>query len=90
MAEVNESIVMEMDGHLVALVHFDDNIIDWNQEGEDKFFEKLEAHKQAVLNYVNKHVSKSSKVNTVEVVKETFEKTATQKIRRFKYKKGDK
>ncbi|MDE6871206.1 MAG: AMP-binding protein [Bacteroidales bacterium] len=90
MAEVNESIVMERDGHLVALVHFDDNIIDWNQEGEDKFFEKLEAHKQAVLNYVNKHVSKSSKVNTVEVVKEPFEKTATQKIRRFKYKKGDK
>lgn len=90
MEEVNESIVMERDGHLVALVHFDDNIIDWDQEGEDKFFEKLEARKQAVLNYVNKHVSKSSKVNTVEIVKEPFEKTATQKIRRFKYKKGDK
>ena len=35
---------------------------------------------------MNKHVGKSSKVNTVEVVKENFEKTATQKIRRFKYK----
>ncbi len=90
MEEVNESIVMERDGQLVALVHFDDNIIDWDQEGEDKFFEKLEARKQAVLNYVNKHVSKSSKVKTVEIVKEPFEKTATQKIRRFKYKKGDK
>ena len=90
MDEVNESIVMERDGRLVALVQFNDNIIDWDQEGEDKFFEKLEARKQAVLNYVNRHVSKSSKVNSVEVVKEPFEKTATMKIRRFKYKKGDK
>ena len=89
MDEVNESIVMERDGRLVALVQFNDNIIDWDQEGEDKFFEKLEARKQAVLNYVNKHVSKSSKVNSVEVVKEPFEKTATMKIRRFKYRKGD-
>lgn len=90
MDEVNESIVMERDGRLVALVQFNDNIIDWDQEGEDKFFEKLEARKQAVLNYVNRHVSKSSKVNSVEVVKEPFEKTATMKIRRFKYKKGNK
>ena len=90
MDEVNESIVMERDGRLVALVQFNDNTIDWDQEGEDKFFEKLEARKQAVLNYVNRHVSKSSKVNSVEVVKEPFEKTATMKIRRFKYKKGDK
>ena len=90
MDEVNESIVMERDGRLVALVQFNDNIIDWDQEGEDKFFERLEARKQAVLNYVNRHVSKSSKVNSVEVVKEPFEKTATMKIRRFKYRKGDK
>ena len=89
MDEVNESIVMERDGHLVALVQFNDNIIDWDQEGEDEFFEKMEARKQAVLNFVNKHVSKSSKVNSVEVMKEPFEKTATHKIRRFKYKKGD-
>ena len=41
--------------------------------------------KKAVLDYVNKHVGKSSKVNSVEVVKEDFEKTATHKIRRFKY-----
>ena len=88
--EVNESIVMERNGRLVALVQLNDNIIDWNQEGEDQFFEKLEARKKAIMNYVNKHVSKFSKINDVEVVKEPFEKTATQKIRRFKYnKKGE-
>ena len=87
--EVNESIVMEKDGRIVALVHFNENIIDWDHEGEERFLEKLETYKQAVLNYVNKRVSKSAKVNSVEAVKEPFEKTATQKIRRFKYKKTD-
>lgn len=83
---VNESLVMERDGKLIALIKFDDSIINWNQAGEDKFFETLQARKQAVLDYVNKHVSKQSKVNDVEVMKDPFEKTATQKIRRFKYK----
>lgn len=83
---VNESLVMERDGKLVALVKFDDNVLDWDQASEDRFFETLQAKKKAVLDYVNKHVGKSSKVNTVEVVKQPFEKTATQKIRRFKYK----
>lgn len=87
MDDVNESIVLERDGRLVALVQLNDNIIDWNHEGEDQFFEKLEARKQAILNYVNKHVNKVSKIKEVEVMKEPFEKTATQKIRRFKYSK---
>lgn len=82
---VNESLVMERDGKLIALVKFDDNVLNWDQASEDKFFENLQAKKKAVLDYVNKHVGKSSKVNTVEVVKQNFEKTATQKIRRFKY-----
>ena len=82
---VNESLVMERDGKLVALVKFDDNVLNWNQETEDKFFENLQAKKKAVLDYVNKHVGKSSKVNSVEVVKEDFEKNATHKIRRCKY-----
>ena len=86
--EVNESLVVERDGRLVALVQFNDNIINWNQEGEDQFFEKLEARKKTIMSYVNKQVNKFSKINDVEVMKEPFEKTATQKIRRFKYKKG--
>ena len=86
---VNESLVVERNGKLVALVKFDDNVLDWNQEREDKFFEILQAKKQAVLEYVNKHVSKQSKIGEVEAMKENFEKTATQKIRRFKYKEGE-
>ena len=86
---VDESLVVERDGKLVALVQLNKNVLDWNQETEDQFFEKLEARKQAILNFVNKKVNRSSKVAGVEVVKEPFEKTATQKIRRFKYKEGE-
>ncbi len=88
---VNESLVMEREGKLVALVKFDDNVLDWNQEREDKFLEELEARKKAVLDWVNKRVGKSARIGEVDAMKEPFEKTATSKIRRFLYKdKSDK
>ena len=82
---VDESLVVERDGHLVALVKFDENFIDWNQAKEDIFFKNLEEKKKALMEYVNKHVGKQSKIGDVEAMKEDFEKTATHKIRRFKY-----
>ncbi len=86
---VNESLVFQKDGKLVALVKFDDDIVDWEQlEREEKFFENLEARKKAVLDFVNKHVSKQSNISEVDAMKENFEKTATNKIRRYKYKDG--
>ncbi|MCR5463321.1 MAG: AMP-binding protein [Bacteroidales bacterium] len=87
MRGVNESIVIERDGKLVALVKFDDDIIDWDAlEKEEKFFENLENWKKKVMEYVNKRVGKQSNIGEVNAMKEDFEKTATQKIRRFKYK----
>ena len=83
---VSESIVVERDGKLVALVQPAENFIDWNNESEDKIYEKLDKWKASLLKFTNKNVSKASQVNSVEVMKEPFEKTATQKIRRFKYK----
>ncbi|MDE5732088.1 MAG: AMP-binding protein [Bacteroidales bacterium] len=83
---VNESIVVERNGRLVALVQLDENIIDWDKESEDKIYEKLDSFKQTLMKKVNKNVNKTSKINSVEVMKEPFEKTATSKIRRFKYK----
>ena len=83
---VDESLVMERNGKLVALVKFNDNVLDWNQATEDNFFETLEARKKAVLNWVNKTVGKNAKIGEVDAMKEPFEKTATQKIRRFLYK----
>ena len=83
---VSESIVVERDGRLVALVQPQENYIEWDNESEDKIYEKLDSWKKKILSITNKSVNKSSQVSSVEVMKEPFEKTATQKIRRFKYK----
>ena len=85
---VSESIVVERGGKLVALVQPDENYIQWDKVGEDKLYEKLDAWKAKLLKITNKNVSKASQVSSVEVMKEPFEKTATQKIRRFKYKES--
>ena len=83
---VGESIVVERNGRLVALVAPAEGFIEWDKESEDKFYEKLANWKSKILSLTNKNVNKSSQVSSVEVMKEPFEKTATQKIRRFKYK----
>jgi long-chain acyl-CoA synthetase len=85
---VTESIVVERNGRLVALVQLDENMIEWNKESEDKIYEKLDRYKSKLLSLVNRNVNKTSQVSSVEVMKEPFEKTATQKIRRFKYKES--
>lgn len=82
---VNESIIVSRNGKLVALVNFNEDAIDWNHEGEEEFFRKLEKAKAAVLSYVNLNVNRTSRVSCVQVFKEPFDKTATKKIRRFKY-----
>ena len=82
---IGESLVVQRDGKLVALVQFNDNVIDWNLEGKDKFIEDLEAKKAAILEFVNSRVSNFSKIRSVEVQKEPFVKTATHKIKRFLY-----
>ena len=84
---IGESLVIQRDGLLIALVKFEDNVIDWNLEGQDKFIEEMEKRRQAVLDFVNEKVSKFSKIKDVEVQKEPFSKTATHKIRRFLYEK---
>ena len=83
---VSESIVIERNGRLIALVQPMDNFIDWDKESEDKIYEKLDSWKKKILSITNRNVNKSSQVSSVEVMKEPFEKTATQKIRRFRYK----
>uniref|UniRef100_UPI00402875EE AMP-binding protein n=1 Tax=Candidatus Cryptobacteroides bacterium TaxID=3085639 RepID=UPI00402875EE len=83
--DVDESIIVPRDGKLVALVTFNENVIDWNQEGEDEFFRKIEEYKARILGIVNKNVNRTSKVSAVQILREPFEKTATRKIRRFKY-----
>ncbi len=84
---VTESLVVQRSGNLVALVRYNENVIDWNLEGQDKFIADMEQRKKAILEMVNSRVSKFSKINSVEIQKEPFIKTATHKIKRFLYEK---
>lgn len=83
---VNESLVLERRGRLVALVSLNDNVINWDHESEEEILKKVDAIAGRILSHVNKNVAKNSSISSVEVQKEPFEKTATKKIRRFKYK----
>lgn len=85
MADINESLVVQRDGRLVALVQLNENVLDWNLESTDKFLEDLEKHRKSIMEYVNSKVNSNSKVADVEIQKEPFVKTATNKIRRFLY-----
>lgn len=82
---VNESLVVSQNGQLVALVKLDDKVIDWDHEAEEKFYATLEEKKKEILNYVNKNVRKSNNINEVQIVKDSFAKTATMKVKRFLY-----
>lgn len=86
---VNESLVVNRDGKLVALVKLDESVIDWDHEREERFYANLEEKKKEVMEFVNKHVRKSNNINDVQIVREPFTKTATLKIRRFLYQKKD-
>ncbi len=88
MDDIGESLVIQRDGRLIALVQFNDNVLDWDLEDQDKFIEELERRRQAVLDFVNEKVSRFSKIKDVEIQREPFIKTATHKIKRFLYEKG--
>ncbi len=86
---VLESLVIEKSGRLIAKVHFNYDEIK-NSDGifgeeNTNFREKIAKIKQELMVYVNDRVNKSSKIS--EIIEQTapFEKTATQKIKRYLY-----
>lgn len=72
---VSESLVVERDKKLVALVKM-----------EDSAGTPQPTLGQKIRDYVNERVRKNSALARVEFVSEAFKKTATQKIRRFLYR----
>lgn len=104
-AYVSESIVIEQDGHLVALVHYDSDAIErlkneWMERWEisrDKFKEKereweekMEELKKDIMKYVNSKVNRFSRISEVVEEKVEFVKTPSKKIRRFLYERRGK
>jgi len=89
-AFVTESLVLEQNGKLVAMVHLNiDKIKQQYQEmiekSQEALNEKVEELLKEVHVFVNQRVSKFSKLNLVIYQENPFEKTATQKIKRFLY-----
>jgi long-chain acyl-CoA synthetase len=91
-AFVTESLVVEQNGKLVAMVHLNIDKIkqqyqDLVEKSQDALNEKVEELLKEVHVFVNQRVSKFSKLNLVVHQVDPFEKTATQKIKRFLYSK---
>lgn len=83
---VSESIVTKRKGKLIALVHFDQEKLKKKlSQTSDEYQEKFENLKKEVLEYVNEKVSKFSRLSEIKEQLEEFEKTATKKIKRYKY-----
>lgn len=90
---VNESLVVESKGKLVAMVHFNTEDLERqyqklkHQAGNYKAWinDYIEEQKRELFEYVNSRVNNFSKLQLVVVQNEPFEKTPTQKIKRFLY-----
>ena len=81
-----ESLVLEREGKLVALIYPDYEAVgslNINESEVDNFLIKI-MEKNRVL--VNKQLPSYSQISKIEIVKEPFEKTPTKKIKRFLYK----
>ena len=83
---VLECLVTKYKEKLVAKVYFNyDQIEQLKEFNELTFDEKLADIKKGLLEYVNDKVNKSSKISEIIEQQVPFEKTATQKIKRFLY-----
>lgn len=95
MRYVLESLVVEKKGKLVALIHLNMEEVEnqfqaWKHDA-GAFAEKISHRKDEILKEihekVNNQVNKFSRLHKVTFHKEPFEKTPTQKIKRFLYHK---
>ena len=90
---INESLVTEHEGRLVALVNFDMEAIKARyEELKDGFGEKKEEWSKVrdeimadIKNWINTKVNRSSRIAEVVEEEEEFVKTPSKKIRRFLY-----
>ena len=95
---VAESVVLEEDGKLIALVHFDTTALEETYDefkhkmavSKEQIALKMEEIKRDVMNYVNSKVNRFSKIAKVVDNEGEFEKTPTKKIRRFVYDRSKK
>jgi len=78
---VEESLVVEKDKQIVALVYPNMEAVDAEKLSEKNLQEKMEANRQIL----NQQLPVYSKIVRIELYPEEFEKTPTKKIKRFLY-----
>lgn len=88
---VEESLVIEDKGGLVALVYFnmeelEQKLKEMTSDASIKIEDKVVELKADLLEYINSKVNKSSKLQDIIDYVEPFKKTATNKIKRYLYK----
>jgi len=97
---VSESLVMEYRGKLVARVHLKGEVMEMLEERIMHLKEnaaEFQSHLQArademlaeLMANVNQHVSRNSRLQLMILQVQPFEKTPTQKIKRFLYHQAD-
>ncbi|MHB9055073.1 MAG: AMP-binding protein [Paludibacteraceae bacterium] len=93
-AYVSESLVIEEDGFLVAKILLDLELAEKSIEHIKTIVaEKKERYydwKNQLRKDINSRLGRASQINRVDIMEEPFEKTASQKIKRFKYQKAKK
>lgn len=86
---VLESLVINTKGKLSAMVHYNYEQIEklhtFNDEEAVNMEQRVAEIKKELLEYVNDRVNKSSKILDIIEQSTPFEKTATQKIKRYLY-----
>lgn len=91
---VLESLVVEEDGYLVAKVLLDLETIEKHYEHLKSIIDekKLQYHEwvQHLTKELNSKLNKGSQIKRVDLIDNAFEKTASQKIKRFMYTKKQK
>ncbi len=83
---VTDSIVRQDKGRLVATVHFDPQKLRERYHGmKQGVAQRMAEVNEELKGYVNSKVKKNARISDVEQREEDFEKTPTQKIKRFRY-----
>jgi long-chain acyl-CoA synthetase len=87
--EVLESLVYERDGHLTARVYLNNEELETRfsafKADEGKVQEKIQELLEDIRTRVNEQVSAFSRIHRIIQQAEPFEKTPTQKIKRYLY-----
>ncbi|MDD5066178.1 MAG: AMP-binding protein [bacterium] len=78
---VQESLVIEKDGKLIAMVYPDMELVDSKGVNETELNHKMDQNRMEL----NSQLPVFSQISKIDVYPEEFEKTATKKIKRFLY-----